>query len=318
MASDLEKLFHYMRDFEMAFLAGEWSVLDAHFHEDARHTIDGGSGALGTGGVGRAAIIAGLRSGVDSIDRRFDVRIPEIVEGPVTRADGVWMRFALTLRRAGLPELRIDGEHLAKYRDGRIELLAEKVAPGMASRVAAYLAEHDSALRPAGSPFSPPTLAADIEALEAATGRSLVRCYGGAKSEQDANAALLVCDPRFRIETLAFGIASSDREDTRAQLGAFFHTFPDYGVTLEGFATGPGTVTCWGRVRLSFRADFLGLKATGRTAELPIFCVFETAGPSIASERFFFDLAQLCDQIGVPVADMNAALGMIRGQEAAA
>jgi hypothetical protein len=46
--------------------------------------------------------------------------------------------------------------------------------------------------------------------------------------------------------------------------------------------------------------------------------VFEMAGPTIASERFFFDLAAFCEQIGVPVADMNAALAGLRGQAAAA
>jgi hypothetical protein len=316
--TDLERLFHYMRDFEMAFMAGDWSVLDTHFHEDARHTIAGGGGPLGVGGDGRAAVIAGLRGGVEAIDRRFDVRLPEIVEGPVTRDDGVWMRFALTLRRAGLPELRIGGEHLARYRGGRIESLAEHVDADDALRVSTYLAEHDAKLKPAASPFEPPALATDFEALEAATGRSLVRCYGGAKSERDTGAALSVCDEGFWIETIAFGLSSSDREDTRAQLGAFFHTFPDYSVTLEGFATAPGTVTCWGRARLTFSEDFLGLSATGRTADLPIFCVFETAGPSIANERFFFDLAQLCDQIGIPVADMSAALAALRVQAAAA
>jgi hypothetical protein len=314
----MERLFHYMRDFEMAFLTGDWSALDAHFHDDARHTIAGGEGPLGSGGDGREAVIAGLRGGVDAVDRRFDVRIPEIVEGPATREDGVWMRFALTLRRAGLPDLCIEGEHLAKYRDGRIELLAEKVAPGTAARVASYLAEHNDRLKLAGSPFAPPELRTDVEALESAMGRSLVRCYGGAKSEQDIGAALVGCDASFTIDTVAFGIASADREDTRMQLGAFFHSFPDYGVTLEGFATSPGIVTCWGRARMTFGGDFLQFHATGRTAELPIFCVFEMNGPLIASERFLFDLATLCDGIGVPVAEFRAALGALGRSEMAA
>jgi hypothetical protein len=318
MASDLERLFHYMRDFEMAWMTGQWSLLDAHFHEDARHTIDGGGAAIGTGGSGRAAVVAGLRAGVEAIDSRFDVRIPEIVEGPRTRDDGVWMRFALTLRRAGLPDLRIDGEHLARYRGDRIELLAEKVAADSAARVNAYLDEHSAGLKPATSAFEPPLLAADAADLEAATGRSLVRCYGGAKSERDTGAALAVCDEGFSIETIAFGLTTADREDTRAQLGAFFHTFPDYAVTLEGFATSPGIVTCWGRARMTFAADFLGRKATGRTADLPIFCVFEMAGPAIASERFFFDLAAFCGQIGLPVDDLSAALASLRGQAVAA
>lgn len=310
--SDLESLFLYMRDFELAFMTGDWSVLESHFHEDACHRIDGGGLPLGSGGDGRAAVIAGLAAGVDAVDRRFDVRIPEIVEGPVTRDDGVWMRFALTLRRAGLPDLRIDGEHLATFRDGRIASLREKVAAEDPARVAAYLADNAAMLKAPGSAFAPPANAADFEALNDAMGRSLVRCYGGAKSEQDVEAALAVCDAGFSIDTVAFGIRSRDREDTRMQLGAFFAAFPDYRVTLEGFATGAGIVTCWGRVRLTFGGDFLGFRATGRSAELPIFCVFEVGGGVIASERFFFDLAALGEQIGVPVAGLSAGLQSLR------
>ncbi|HXC50240.1 MAG TPA: ester cyclase [Candidatus Limnocylindrales bacterium] len=313
--SDLLSLFGYMRDFEVAYVMDEWSVLEPHFHEDAIHRIDGGALPLGVGGTGREAVIAGLRAGVNAVDRRFDARIPEIVDGPVTRDDGIWMRFELTLRRAGVPDLVVHGEHLARYRDGRIEALSEKVAPGEAARVAAFLVEHDGALRPAGSAFAPPSTG-DAALLEAAMGRSLVRCYGGAKSEQDAAAALAVCDPGFSIETIAFGITSRDREDTHAQLEAFFAAFPDYRVTLEGFATGPGVVTCWGRARMTFGGDFLGYRATGRSADAAIFCVFGLAGGTLASERFFFDLAAFCDQIGVPVAELSTSLGLLREADA--
>jgi predicted ester cyclase len=315
--TDLLRLFEYMRDFEMAYLLGDWSVLERHFHEDAVHQIDGGGLPIGTGGVGRAAVIDGLRGGVDAIDRRFDVRIAEIVEGPQTRDDGVWMRFALTLRRAGIPDLVIHGEHVTEIRGDRIISLREKVAAGEPARVAAFLAEHESALRPAGSPFEPPS-SADAAMLEAAMGRSLVRCYGGAKSEQDISAALAVCDPSFTIETVAFGLTSRDGDDTRMQLAGFFGAFPDYHVTLEGFATGPQVVTCWGRARMTFQGDFLGLRATGRTADLPIFCVFALAGGTLASERFFFDLAAFAEQIDVPVAAISGVLGAIRESAVAA
>src|SRR5205085_2747017 len=116
---------------------------------------------------------------------------------------------------------------------------AAPLGTGGRGRVAAFLARHDGALRSAGSAFEPPS-AADAAVLEAATARSLVRCYGGAKSQQDVAAALAVCDPGFTIETIAFGITSRDREDTSVQLDAFFGAFPDYGVSLEGFATARG------------------------------------------------------------------------------
>ena len=309
--SPLELLFRYMRAFEVAFITGDGSVLDAHFSETARHRVEDG-GPFGSGGVGRAAVIAGLLAGVDAIDRRFDLRIPEVTEGPITRGDGVWMRFALTLRRAGIPDLRVEGTHLAVFRDGRIESLEERLTPGDAEKVEAFLAAHGERLRPPGSPFALPTNVADREQLDAAIGRSLVRCYGAAKSQQDVDAALALCSEDFSIETVAFGIASQGRKQTEQQLGLLFRTFPDYAVTLEGFATGAGTVACWGRARLTFGGDFLGQRATGKTAELPVFCVFACEGGVLRSERFFFDLAALCEQIEVPVARLTGALRPLR------
>ncbi len=312
----LELLFGYMRAFEVACLTGDWTVLDVHFSETARHRIQDG-GPFGTGGVGRAALIAGLRAGVDGVDRRFDLRIPEVTEGPQIRGDGVWMRFALTLRRAGIPDLRIQGTHHAVWRGGRIETLDERLDPGEAEKVRTYLAEWNQRLRPPGTPFAPPASAEDRERLDAAIGRSLVRCYGAAKSRQDVAAALALCSEDFSIDSVAFGIASKDRKQTEQQLELFFRTFPDYAVTLEGFATGPGSVACWGRARMTFAGDFLGQRATGKSADLPVFCVFACDGGVLRSERFFFDLASLCEQIGVPVAGLCAALRPLRSAGAA-
>jgi hypothetical protein len=63
---------------------------------------------------------------------------------------------------------------------------------------------------------------------------------------------------------------------------------------------------------MTFGGDFLGQRATGKTAELPVFCVFACEGGQLRSERFFFDLAALCEQIGVPVADLSAVLRPLR------
>jgi predicted ester cyclase len=307
----LERSFQYMRAFEVAFIAGDWSVLDPHFCEDAVHTVENG-GPLSCRAVGRAAVIAGLRGDVDRIDRRFDLRFPEVIEGPVTRADGVWMRFRLTLRRAGVPDLVLEGDHLTTYDDGAIVKLAERLADDTAHRVGAYLAAWGEHLRPVGSAFVAPHEAADREALDAAVGRSLVRSYGAAKSEQDIGAALAMCSEDFSIDTVAFGIASRDRKETEQHLALFFRSFPDYAVTLEGFANGPGHVACWGRARMTFAGELLGMRATGRSAELPVFCLMATSDGALRSERFFFDLASLCEQIDVPVGTLSEKLRPLR------
>src|SRR5262245_18929769 len=142
MVTDLERFFDYARAFELAYVADAWSGLERFFSEEARHVAED-AGPAGCRDQGRVAEVEGLRRGALAIDRRFDVRIPEVIDGPSCRADGIWMRFGMTLRRVGLPDLRIEGEHLATYEDGRIAFLHERLAPGVSESLEAYLEKYD-------------------------------------------------------------------------------------------------------------------------------------------------------------------------------
>jgi steroid delta-isomerase-like uncharacterized protein len=312
--SDLQRFLDYARTFEVAQAVHAWPLLERLFHPDAEHVVHEG-GSLGGTDVGRDAVIAGLAKSVLDHDRRFDVRIPEILAGPEPRSDGVWMRYALTLRRAGLPDLRLEGEHLTRYAGGAIRRIEEWLPPGTPERVASYLAEHGPALRPAGSEPAAPS-EADRRDLEAAGARSLVRAYGAAKSRADVGAALAACADDFVLETPAFGTRAVGREAVAAQLGVFFRAFPDYGVTLEGFATGDAVVA-WGTARLTLRGELLGLAPTHETAELAVTCFFDVADGAIRSERFCFDRAELCDRLGLSSADLAGALGRLHAAGAA-
>ena len=310
--TSLERFYAYVRAFELAYLTDDWRLLEPHLADDCAHTVAGG-GPFGDGGPpGRASAIAGLRESVHAVDRRFDVRIPHILAGPRTRPDGIWMRFGVTLRRDGLPDLLVEGEHLVRFDGDRIARIEETMAPGTAERVAAYLAAHDARLRPVGAAVALPLSDANRRDLEAATMRALVRCYGAAKSEQDVGAALALCTEDFALATVSFGVEARDRKEAEVQLAAFFHAFPDYRVELEGIATAEGVATAWGRARVTFAGEFAGRAPTHRRAELPIFCVFDFAGGSLRRERFFFDAATLCEQIGLPYTDLVAALAPLR------
>lgn len=166
----------YAQTFEQVVASDQWSLLDPMFSDDAVHTVDAG-GPFATDDRGRAAVIAGLRRTVEAIDLRFDVRIPEIVDGPRCGGDRVWMRFRLRLRRAGLPELCVEGDHLTVHAaDGRIAELRESLAPGHAQLAADYLAQHDAALRPVGSRFAPVARPDDLRDLQTALETTLARC----------------------------------------------------------------------------------------------------------------------------------------------
>jgi predicted ester cyclase len=317
MASDLERFFGYMQAFELAWLADDWAGLGEHFAPDADyHAVD--AGPFGAGGSGRRGTGAALAASTRTIDRRFDVRIPEVIDGPRTRPDGISMRYRLTLRRAGLPDFVSCGDHLATYAGGVIARLVDTPEPGTGARLEAYLAEHGARLRPAGAPLVTDLDPRDLRDLESATARSLVRAYGAAKSEQDVGAALAVCSPDFVLDTPSLGAIARGTDEARAQLGLFFGVFPDYAFAIGGIAAEAGSVACWGRVRMTFAGDLLGLAPTGRTAELPAVSVFSCAGGAIGGERFYLDLAALCAQIGVPVEDMSATLGLVRMAEAEA
>lgn len=310
--SDLARMLAYAQAFELAHLSDDWSIIAPCFAPDAVHHVDGDF-PLAAHNEGRDAVVAGLAAGVGALDRRFDARIAEIVDGPVPRPDGIWIRFRLTFCRAGLPDLTFEGEHLAVY-DGHdaIVHLHEAVAPEACAAVLAYLTQHDAALRPAGSG---PVLTNDpalLARIEGATNRSMVRTYGLAKSHQDIDAALAVCTGDFTIDSVSFGLESSDRADTAAQLALFFGAFPDYGVTVDGLTSGPATAACWGTARMTFDGDFLGYPPTGKTATYPFFSAFELKDGLINRERFFFDLATLCDGIGLPLDTAAKLLKQLR------
>lgn len=131
------------------------------------------------------------------------------------------------------------------------------------------------------------------------SGREAVEIYAAAKSRADVEGALAVCSDDFLLETVAFQLTARGREESRLALQAFFAAFPDYDVTLEGMATGDAAISCWGVVRATMAGDLLGQKATGRAFELPMACVFELDGDLLAGERFFFDLNQMCEQLGL-------------------
>ena len=143
---------------------------------------------------------------------------------------------------------------------------------------------------------------------------SLADAYAAAKSAQDVAAALAVCHEDFVLDTPAFGTRSHGRAETAAQLHAFFAAFPDYRVSVEGRLAGDDAVACWGVATMTLRGPFLDILPTGRTAGLPFVSVFTARDGLLTGERFYFDLATLCAQLGVPTNRMTATLAAFRGE----
>jgi hypothetical protein len=120
-----------------------------------------------------------------------------------------------------------------------------------------------------------------------------------AKSRQDVPAALRLLHPKMLLESPALGTRASGPAENKLALTRFFASFPDYDVALHGHASSGGTLVCWGTARMTLTGDRLGATPNGRRAELPVFIQFTFKDDLIASERFFFDLSELCAQSGV-------------------
>ena len=315
--TNIERFIDYAMAFEQVLATDDWNSLERFFTEDAVHHAKGG-GPLAVLSMGRDDVIVGLHRSVAHLDRRFDRRLPEVLTGPEERDGAVWITWRLTLERAGLPSLVVEGSHATSFRGDRICRIDEGLSRATGERVATYLREHGARLRPVR------TSAGDTE--HASTGlsiermRALIVDYAAAKSRADTDGALANCHDSFFIETVPFGIASRDKVETAAHLHAFFAAFPDYGVRVgeNDLLVGRDTAACWGTATLSFKGDFGPIAATGARAEIPIFCVFTFRDGLLAGERFFFDLATLCQGIEVPVTRMQETLALLRGESAAA
>lgn len=284
--------------FEQAYVSDNWRLMEQFYDVDAVHTVSAG-GPFEVKDLGPKAIAAGLGNVVHNVNRRFDVRIPQIIEGPKLDGDRLWMRFRLTFRREGLPELSLEGEHVTVHRGGKILEFNEKLAPGHGARVDAYLREHDAKLRPAGTSYSPTASAADLKDQSIALNNILVRLYGMAKSRQDVDAAMMVCHSEFSIDFVPFQNPSDGQQQTRQHLAVFFTSFPDFQAHIDNVVSSEKHAACWGNISLTHSGNFLGFPATDNSARLPFFASFDFKDGLLARERFVLDLATLCQQLDI-------------------
>ncbi len=127
----------------------------------------------------------------------------------------------------------------------------------------------------------------------------LAQALAIAKSGQDLPAALALLHPRMTLTTPAFGTTARGPAENERALTRFFASFPDYHVELAGHADDGRTLACWGTARMTMTGTRFGVSPNGRRAELPIFITFTFADDLIESERFCFDLSDLCAQSGV-------------------
>jgi hypothetical protein len=122
----LSRFLDYFQAFERTYLDDDWGRLEEFFAPDAVYRIRG-SGDFDCDIHGRDAIFAAIRRFVDGFDRRCIRELRPVgtirVEGDTVSGRGI-----AAYRRGESPELVLDIEESAEFRDGVIVTLTDTYA----------------------------------------------------------------------------------------------------------------------------------------------------------------------------------------------
>jgi predicted ester cyclase len=139
--------------------------------------------------------------------------------------------------------------------------------------------------------------------------------HAAAENRRDAKAAAATCHPDGFIENVALGVRFEGRAQVELQYAALFAAFPDAELVTDGEAFGADVLVAWGIFRGTMQGPFFGVAPTGRRIALPFVNVVPFRDGRMLGERAYFDLATLCDQAGLALADLRAGVRALRGSD---
>ncbi len=139
-----DRFREYAQAFEDTYADDDWSRLEAYFTEDA--VYDGGEGPDAVA-RGRDAVLARLKGGVDTFDRRFDTRELRFVDEPEEESGRVRVKLELECTKSGLPPCVIRCTETAEFEGDRIARLRDEFDGEALAAMEAWLSRHGAALQ---------------------------------------------------------------------------------------------------------------------------------------------------------------------------
>ena len=137
--SILDRYRAYADAFEESYVDDDWSRVAPFFAEQAVYEGD-------PDGRGRDAVLAKLKNGVDSFDRRMDSRTPDF-QTPSVTGETLTMKWKVTYTKGGLPDLVISGVETAVFEGDQIALLRDTFDPEAQKALEQWMAEHGAVLQ---------------------------------------------------------------------------------------------------------------------------------------------------------------------------
>lgn len=133
-----DRYLAYAEAFEESYQDDDWSRIQQYFTENA--VYEGTPDAMG-----RDALLAKLKAGVDAFDRRMDSRTPDF-QTPTVEGNTLTMSWTVTYTKAGAPDLVLKGVETAVFEGDRIALLRDTFDPEAESSMQKWLTEHGAKL----------------------------------------------------------------------------------------------------------------------------------------------------------------------------
>ncbi len=144
----------------------------------------------------------------------------------------------------------------------------------------------------------------------------LFEAHRGAEAARDIEAILETFVTDCFLETIPLGLRSEGRDAVRAAYELqFFTSFPDLAPEDEGIAFGDDVAVVWGTLRGTSRGEWLGVPPGGGAFAVPFANVVPFKQGLMAGERIYFDLATLCEQARIPIAQIRAAAATLTGRQ---
>jgi steroid delta-isomerase-like uncharacterized protein len=103
--------------------------------------------------------------------------------------------------------------------------------------------------------------------------------------------------PRYQV--LPMGIIHDGKQAVEELLSGLFAGFPDFKVHIDKTHHSEEAVILEVRMTGTHRGDWAGIKATGRSMDVPVACIFEFNGNKLICEKVYFDMATLANQLMV-------------------
>src|SRR6266542_2734453 len=144
----------------------------------------------------------------------------------------------------------------------------------------------------------------------------LFEAHRGAEAARDIEAILETFVTDCFLETIPLGLRSEGRDAVRAAYELqFFTSFPDLAPEDEGIAFGDDVAVVWGTLRGTSRGEWLAVPPGGGAFAVPFANVVPFKQGLMAGERIYFDLATLCEQARIPIAQIRAAAATLTGRQ---